>query len=167
MPHELLLEISQYLGPPFDFVTPLDWSINQMYSDGILVYLINSERRRTLHSLSQCCRALRSFFLPLAWEYFDACCTKDDHQACIGWKPPGSPNLELKCEGLVENPNLAAYVRYEMFFPHHFALPIVNCIIIQCCKRALGQKLCGPGPFRPCTMPAVSPKRSHPAYWEC
>src|ERR1700691_5285644 len=104
MPHELLLEILQYLGPP------LDRTAGRM-----LPYPLNNERRRTLHSLSQCCRALRSFFLPLAWEYVDACCAKNGHGECEGWAQmrKRERNLELKSRGLVQNPNLAAYVRYE------------------------------------------------------
>jgi hypothetical protein len=105
MPHELLLEILQYLGPPLD---------RTGYFGGTPPYPLNSERRQTLHSLSQCCRALRSFFLPLAWEYVDACRAKNGHGEC-DWTQmrKRQRNLELKSRGLVQNPNLAAYVRYE------------------------------------------------------
>src|ERR1700685_3724976 len=61
MPHELLLEILQYLGPPLD--------LTGVGFGGTPPYPMNSKRRRTLHSLSQCCQTLRSFFLPLAWEF--------------------------------------------------------------------------------------------------
>src|ERR1700690_4341766 len=104
MPHELLLEILQYLGPPLDRTTG--------HFGGTPPYPLNNERRRTLHSLSQCCRALRSFFLPLAWEYFDACFARNGHDECHGWGSQ-SRNLESKSRGLIQNPNLAAYVRYE------------------------------------------------------
>ena len=108
MPHELLLEILQYLGPPLDRTAG--------YFGRTLPYPLNNERRRTLHSLSQCCRALRSFFLPLAWEYVDACCAKNGHNGCVMWNRSRSQNLELKSKGLVQNPKLAAYVRYDEAF---------------------------------------------------
>jgi len=105
LPHELLLEILLYLGPPLDQTL---CSFGETSS-----YLLNSERRRTLYYLSQCCRTLRLFFLPLAWEYVDACCAKDGHGECEDRKQKRKRqrNLELKSRGLVENPNLAAYVR--------------------------------------------------------
>ena len=111
MPHELLLEILQYLGPPLDRTTS--------YFGGTPPYPLNSERRQTLHSLSQCCRALRSFFLPLAWEYVDACRAKNGHGECEGWAQmrKRQRNLELKSRGLVQNPKLAAYVRYAHICP--------------------------------------------------
>src|ERR1700691_4930060 len=95
MPHELLLEILQYLGQPLDLTAGL--------FGGTPPYPQNSERRRALHSLSQCCRALRSFFLPLAWEYLDACCSKNGHNECTEWKRSRPQNFESKSRGLVQN----------------------------------------------------------------
>ena len=123
MPHELLLEILQYLGQPLD--------LTAASFDGKPPYPLNTERRRTLHSLSQCCRALRSFFLPLAWEYVDACCAKNGHDGCVMWNRSRSQNLELKSRGLVQNPKLAAYVRYDFSFEIFLLLTMLtmHCVV--------------------------------------
>jgi hypothetical protein len=115
MPHELLLEIAYYLGPSIGHTELFDGI------GGFLgrrqPYRMNTERRQTLLSLSQCCRFLRSFFLPLAWECFDIYSPKfgdngyearKDHQDI-------AKDLELKSKALAENPELGAHVRYESF----------------------------------------------------
>jgi hypothetical protein len=110
MPHELLLEITYYLGPLFD-------RIGGDFLGRRLPYRMNTERRQTLLSLSQCCRFLRSFFLPLAWECFDIyspIINYDDDEIQYDHRDI-TKNLELKSKALVENPELGAHVRYEYF----------------------------------------------------
>jgi hypothetical protein len=111
MPHELLLEITQHLGTPILYAELLDSRRN--FWNRRKPYRLNKERRRTLYSLSQSCRDLRLFFLPLAWEYFDFYCATYDVR---GNEIPKdrqsiSQDLESKSIGLARNLHLAAHVR--------------------------------------------------------
>ncbi|KIM83338.1 hypothetical protein PILCRDRAFT_819586 [Piloderma croceum F 1598] len=112
MPHELLLEITHYLGPL------IGHTVDTRIGGGRFLgsrqpYRMNTERRQTLLSLSQCCRFLRSFFLPLAWECFDIHSPKFGnygHEA-RNTHQDIAKNLELKSKALAENPELGAHVR--------------------------------------------------------
>ncbi|KAJ7187132.1 hypothetical protein C8R46DRAFT_285000 [Mycena filopes] len=69
------------------------------------------ERPAALRALSQTCRALRVIFLPLLWEYLEACFpSKDGNEA---WHTRVANVLLDRCKALVkaENVGLARYVR--------------------------------------------------------
>ncbi|KAJ7165965.1 hypothetical protein C8R46DRAFT_997059 [Mycena filopes] len=68
------------------------------------------ERPETLRALSQTSRALRAVFLPLLWEYVEACfIPKDD----TTWSKRVASVLLKRCKGLMKNENqsLAQHVR--------------------------------------------------------
>jgi hypothetical protein len=117
LPHELLLEIPQYLGPIVNLADPSGrW-------DAAFSYEKYSIRTLTLTALSQTCRALRAFFLPLVWQYLNVCCAKDDNEGFGDWPhhmESISQNLQSKSNGLLRNPNLAAYVQCV----HTFQIPV-------------------------------------------
>jgi hypothetical protein len=83
-------------------------------------------RLESLRALSQTCRLLRNICLPLLWEVVDMGCS--------------STTLERITAGLIENPALAAYVRFvvppsfslqffgaTILFHRHFSLNSVKC----------------------------------------
>jgi hypothetical protein len=115
MPHELLLEITKHIGSRTGQPERPKQMLGHLGSTPE-PYPPNSERRTALRALSQTSRAMRQLFLPLAWEYLDTCSAKYDHLGYDNWIDQCrsiSENLESKSKGLISNPNLAAYVRYE------------------------------------------------------
>jgi len=129
IPHELLLEITQYLGPPIDYTEPVDRT--GVFLSRRQPYRMNTKRRHTLRSLSQCCQVLRSFFLPLAWECFDIYCPKFDN----GYETRKdyetiSMGLESKSKALAKSPELWAYVRYESAAGSCLPLSCSNYLVI-------------------------------------
>ena len=154
IPHELLLAIARHLGPPIEFLDPMRDNFTGQPS-----FSMNSQRRQTLHSLSQCCRVLRSFFLPLAWEYFEL--------------PPGKRlrtssrsmvALESKSRALARHPNLAAYVRYEYSDIAEISTQLCSrCGIFQ---SNIHGDLRTQGHPCLCKVPALAPEPSHPpSHW--
>jgi hypothetical protein len=108
MPHELMLEIPQYLGPAMGVSNPDNLG-------RILPYPPQTARRTALRALSQTCRTLRPLFLPLSWECLDNSSAKINDRNKEPWEVVSwcaSENLELKSRGLAENWNLVAYVQY-------------------------------------------------------
>jgi hypothetical protein len=95
MPHELMLELLQYLGPGMGLPNRMPDSFNGR----IMPYPLNGERRTALHALSQTCRVPCLFFLPLAWECLDTCSAKYDDVA-IGY---GSQVWDLQSQSIFQN----------------------------------------------------------------
>ncbi|KAF8600331.1 hypothetical protein BDV93DRAFT_588353 [Ceratobasidium sp. AG-I] len=77
----------------------------QSYKDG-RDYL---GRFRVLHALSQTCRALRTFYLPLYWERLHSCMTSGARQP---WYQELARGLEIQSKGLMrQSPQLRTLLR--------------------------------------------------------
>jgi hypothetical protein len=101
LPPELLLEIvsvSPKVPDLVDFVVGR-LELKEVYND----------RTDALRALSQTCRTLRRFFLPMYWECLNVCTNKFGGATHLHL----ATSLEAKSIGLCNRPDLADLVRYE------------------------------------------------------
>jgi hypothetical protein len=126
---ELLLEIISY----FPKVPGRVW----VAEDCPCLPTLYCKRPDVLQALSQTCRALRKFFLPLYWENLDVCTNR------LGgaWHLHVSSTLEARSIGLCRRPDLAAHVRYGgdsfinyvlLTVTHYSRNSNVNVILTRC-----------------------------------
>lgn len=110
LPAEVWLEILSYYLPISD---------EKISSAGAVLpsrYLLRYE---TIRALSQTCRSIRRFFLPLLWERIEACASpliEDDtgywdKEHVIEWEVGVAEALMRQCAAVVDNPELRLFVR--------------------------------------------------------
>lgn len=105
LPVELWLEIVSY----YPIVKAPNYVSHHGSSRGLSEDYL--DRPKALRALSQTNRALRNLFLPVLWERLEVCAGKYE-----AWYKVFGELLEQKSIGLAANTELAAYVRYVIFF---------------------------------------------------
>jgi hypothetical protein len=107
-PVELLLQIAEAC-------TTVDSTSSYRRFDDGKIDRIYFQRRDSLRALSQTSSLLRTLLLPLAWECLEACCSRgENYTDRVRYLVDKQDRLS---KGLIENPELAKYIRYVLSGP--------------------------------------------------
>ncbi|KAG9082246.1 hypothetical protein FS749_007007 [Ceratobasidium sp. UAMH 11750] len=106
LPHELLLKIANY----FPKILPYDILLHETCVGHLTGAASGFQSRfNTLRALSQTCRFLREFYLPLLWERFEACLTSNTQAS---WYRDLGEAMERKSKGMLNSKHLWPYVQF-------------------------------------------------------